>query len=128
MLVLTRKLQQQIKIGDDIIVTVLKVKGNTVRIGIDAPRDVRIVRAELPIGELEVELADENTAADAIAEEVTLAAETRGPILAQAQRESHVRPEFSAGQAGLKAHVARSRSAGRFSSPSVKLATASLAK
>jgi carbon storage regulator CsrA len=48
MLVLSRKLQQQIKIGDQITVTILKVKGNTVRIGVDAPRDVRVVRGELP--------------------------------------------------------------------------------
>jgi carbon storage regulator CsrA len=48
MLVLTRKLQQQIKIGEQITVTILKVKGNTVRVGISAPRDVRVVRGELP--------------------------------------------------------------------------------
>jgi len=48
MLVLTRKLQQQIKIGEQITVTILKLKGNTVRVGIDAPRDVRVVRGELP--------------------------------------------------------------------------------
>ncbi len=48
MLVLTRKLSQQIKIGDNITLTVLRVKGNTVRLGIDAPRDVRVVRSELP--------------------------------------------------------------------------------
>ena len=49
MLVLTRKLQQQIKIGDNITVTVLRVSGTTVRIGIDAPRDVRVLRNELPV-------------------------------------------------------------------------------
>lgn len=48
MLVLTRKLQQQIKIGDQITVTILRVKGNTVRIGIEAPRAVRVIRGELP--------------------------------------------------------------------------------
>jgi carbon storage regulator CsrA len=48
MLVLTRKLQQQIKIGDQITVTILRVKGQTVRVGIEAPRDVRVVRGELP--------------------------------------------------------------------------------
>ena len=51
MLVLTRKLQQQIKIGDSITVTVLRVKGSTVRIGVQAPRDVRVVRGELPKGD-----------------------------------------------------------------------------
>jgi carbon storage regulator CsrA len=51
MLVLTRKLQQQIKIGDEITVTVLRVKGSTVRIGVQAPRAVRVVRGELPKGD-----------------------------------------------------------------------------
>ena len=48
MLVLTRKLQEQIRIGDNVTITVLRVKGQAVRIGIDAPREVRVVRAELP--------------------------------------------------------------------------------
>ena len=48
MLVLTRKLRDQIKIGNDITLTVLKVKGNSIRIGIDAPMDVHILRGELP--------------------------------------------------------------------------------
>jgi len=47
MLVLTRKQQQQIQIGEGVTITILKVKGNTVRIGIEAPNDVKIVRAEL---------------------------------------------------------------------------------
>jgi carbon storage regulator CsrA len=51
MLVLTRKLQQQIKIGDQITVTILRVKGSTVRIGVQAPRDVRVIRGELPKGD-----------------------------------------------------------------------------
>ncbi|HZL87301.1 MAG TPA: carbon storage regulator [Pirellulaceae bacterium] len=48
MLVLTRKLQEQIRIGDNVTITVLRVKGHAVRIGIQAPRDVRVVRGELP--------------------------------------------------------------------------------
>lgn len=48
MLVLTRKLQEQIRIGDEVTVTVLRVKGNKVRIGIEAPDHVRVVRGELP--------------------------------------------------------------------------------
>jgi carbon storage regulator CsrA len=47
MLVLTRKTAQRIQIGRDISITVLRVKGNTVRIGIDAPVDVRVRRSEL---------------------------------------------------------------------------------
>jgi carbon storage regulator CsrA len=48
MLVLTRKLQQHIKIGEEITVTILRVKGNTVRVGIQAPREMRVIRGELP--------------------------------------------------------------------------------
>jgi carbon storage regulator CsrA len=47
MLVLTRKLQETIKIGDHVTIHVLRVKGNTVRLGIDAPRQIRVVRGEL---------------------------------------------------------------------------------
>lgn len=50
MLVLTRKLQQQIKIGEQVTITILRVKGQTVRVGIEAPREVRVVRGELPHG------------------------------------------------------------------------------
>ncbi|MBS0623207.1 MAG: carbon storage regulator [Verrucomicrobia bacterium] len=47
MLVLTRKPEQKIKIGSDIIITVLKVQGDQVSIGIEAPKDQQIVRLEL---------------------------------------------------------------------------------
>ena len=47
MLVLTRRLGETIRIGDDITVTVLGCHGNQVRLGIGAPRDVHIVREEL---------------------------------------------------------------------------------
>jgi carbon storage regulator CsrA len=49
MLVLSRKSRQQIRIGEDITVTILLVKGQVVRVGIEAPRDVRVLRAELPV-------------------------------------------------------------------------------
>ena len=47
MLVLTRKIEEQIRIGNDITISILRVKGNTVRVGIDAPRSIRVVRGEL---------------------------------------------------------------------------------
>jgi carbon storage regulator len=46
-LVLTRKVGEQILIGDDIVVTVLDTKSDGLRIGIDAPRGLRIQRAEV---------------------------------------------------------------------------------
>jgi carbon storage regulator len=47
MLVLTRKLMEKLFIGDDICVTVVRLDGGQVRLGIEAPRDVTVVRAEL---------------------------------------------------------------------------------
>ncbi|MGC3968329.1 MAG: carbon storage regulator [Pirellulales bacterium] len=47
MLVLSRKVEQQIQIGEGIVITILQVKGNQVRIGIEAPREVRVIRGEL---------------------------------------------------------------------------------
>ena len=47
MLVLSRKAQQSIRIGDSVTVTILKVKGNSVRIGIEAPPTTNIKREEL---------------------------------------------------------------------------------
>lgn len=47
MLVLTRRISENLIIGDDVIITVLGVQGNQVRIGIDAPRDIPVHRGEI---------------------------------------------------------------------------------
>ena len=47
MLVLSRKLSQQILIGSDIAITVVRIEGNHVRLGIEAPAGVSILRDEL---------------------------------------------------------------------------------
>ena len=47
MLILTRKVGESLMVGEEITVTVLGVKGNQVRIGIDAPRDVAVHREEI---------------------------------------------------------------------------------
>ena len=47
MLVLTRKHQERIQIGSSITITIVRIQGNAVRVGIEAPRDVRVVRGEV---------------------------------------------------------------------------------
>ncbi|MFV0275876.1 MAG: carbon storage regulator CsrA [Parahaliea sp.] len=47
MLILTRRVGETLMVGDDITVTVLGVKGNQVRIGVNAPRDVAVHREEI---------------------------------------------------------------------------------
>ena len=49
MLVLSRKQSQQITLGKSITITVLSVQGGRVRLGIDAPRSVRVLRGELAL-------------------------------------------------------------------------------
>ncbi len=46
-LVLTRRVQETLIIGDDVKITVLGIKGNQVRIGIDAPKNVQVHREEI---------------------------------------------------------------------------------
>jgi carbon storage regulator CsrA len=58
MLVLTRKQSETIQIGDSITITVLRMKGKSVRLGIQAPRDFNVIR-----GELAFEQADDNVSA-----------------------------------------------------------------
>ncbi len=47
MLILTRRVGETLNIGDDVTVTVLGVKGNQVRMGINAPKDVAVHREEI---------------------------------------------------------------------------------
>lgn len=47
MLILTRRVGETVMIGDDVTVTVLGVKGNQVRLGVNAPRDVAVHRQEI---------------------------------------------------------------------------------
>ena len=47
MLILTRRLQESLIVGDNIKVTVLSIKGNQVRLGIDAPKHIEVHREEI---------------------------------------------------------------------------------
>ena len=47
MLVLSRKKEEKICIGDNIVITIVEVRGGVVRIGVDAPKDIKVLRQEL---------------------------------------------------------------------------------
>lgn len=74
MLVLTRKYQEKIRIGNDITITVLRMKGKAVRLGIEAPENVPVVRGELSF---------ESEAGGAITKATTVDGEGNGSPLAR---------------------------------------------
>jgi carbon storage regulator len=57
MLVLTRKVNERIRVGDDVVITVVRLGPGSVRLGIDAPGHLTIVREELTHGESSAALA-----------------------------------------------------------------------
>ncbi len=65
MLVLTRKRGERILVGEDIVITILDIKGDAIRIGVDAPSGVRIQRHEVIAAIAEANVAA--SAADAAA-------------------------------------------------------------
>lgn len=65
MLVLTRKPGQSIYIGDDVKITLKEIKGNQVRVGIDAPSSVKIYREEIYL-----QIMEENQCAAVLSSEV----------------------------------------------------------
>ena len=64
MLVLSRRESERIRLGDSIVVTVVRVIGDKVRLGIEAPADVLVLREEL---EPHAAIATEDIAPDAVA-------------------------------------------------------------
>lgn len=47
MLVLTRKINESLVIGDDVIITIVDIKGDKVRLGIEAPKEIPVARSEI---------------------------------------------------------------------------------
>lgn len=67
MLVLSRRVGESVVIGDDVTVTVLEVRGDVIRIGVDAPRSVQVRRHELLVALEETNRAAASPSKDAIA-------------------------------------------------------------
>ncbi|PZE29768.1 carbon storage regulator [Curtobacterium sp. MCBD17_028] len=65
MLVLTRKIGERILVGEDIVITVLDSRGDGVRIGIDAPRGVKIQREEVVAAVTEANVEASRSSSDA---------------------------------------------------------------
>jgi len=85
MLVLSRKANQTILLGDDIRVTVLAVEGNEVKLGIDAPRDVTVLRQEVVKA-----IVEENRRASRVSFAEAAKAMTR---LAEETAKAHLAPQ-----------------------------------
>ena len=78
MLVLTRKSNQSVMIGDDIEVTVLSIIGEKVRIGIQAPREIPVFRKEVYL-EIQQENASANASARAEVDDALKRLSTNNP-------------------------------------------------
>ena len=61
MLILTRRSNERIFIGDDIVLSILAIEGKRVKIGIDAPKDVSILREEIRNDPVELVLIEQSS-------------------------------------------------------------------
>jgi carbon storage regulator len=69
MLVLSRKESQRIRLGDSIVITIVKISGDKVRVGVDAPADVLVLRDELEVRDPANRTATEGIALSSPAEQ-----------------------------------------------------------
>ena len=79
MLVLSRRVGESVVIGDDVVISVLEVRGDVVRIGVEAPRHVQVRRQELVVEVEEVNRASASPSADAVAALRGLVGRTESP-------------------------------------------------
>ncbi len=68
MLILSRKTDQQIKIGENITITIIDIKGDQVKIGVEAPKEVKVFRQEVFNA-----IRNENTAASSVSNDAVSA-------------------------------------------------------
>ncbi len=81
MLVLTRKQGEQIRIGGDVVVTVVRTKGKAVRLGIQAPSHVPVLRGEIAVAIADDEQQKSSGGDDRDEDPWTVTVErTRGPL------------------------------------------------
>lgn len=66
MLILSRKINEKIKIGETITITILEIRGDQVKVGVEAPRDIKVFRQEVYEA-----IQKENKAAAATAEDLS---------------------------------------------------------
>ncbi|MBI1902169.1 MAG: carbon storage regulator [Planctomycetia bacterium] len=113
MLVLTRKVQEKIQIGQNITVTVVRVKGKAVRLGIEAPESVRISRGELGSATPQQAAHPGRAASPVTAPTAPRSAAAKSgtePAAADGDASTHPRPESDAGEsAGGLADLVRQR-------------------
>jgi carbon storage regulator len=64
MLVLSRKSQEKIHIGDNVTITIVRIQGSTVRVGIEAPQNVRVIRGEISPNEPSAAMESESSPVD----------------------------------------------------------------
>lgn len=95
MLVLSRKERERIRLGDSVVVTVVRVSGDRVRLGIEAPRDMLVLRDELDVYESDVEPIHVTGASQAADRELVLDVRTAGP--GRPQPSGHVVPVAQGG-------------------------------
>ena len=60
MLILTRRVGESLIIGDDVVINILGVKGNQIRIGVNAPKEISVHREEIYI-RIQAEKADDKS-------------------------------------------------------------------
>ncbi|MCQ2610648.1 MAG: carbon storage regulator CsrA [Treponema sp.] len=72
MLILSRKIDEKIKIGDDITLTIIEIRGDQVKIGVEAPKSVKVFRQEVFNA-----IQSENKAAAQLPDEASLSAVTK---------------------------------------------------